>query len=164
MVTMFHVSNGLSVGEKLGKDRELRVRLIQEELSELVDALDEEDEVAVADALGDLLYVVVGSAVTWGIPLDRVFYEIHQANLTKVGGPMSTGGKLLKPAHYVPPNIEQALQRSRNTWSHCPRCALPDLEREESLAGDRVYSEFATCSTCGWEESPLGGTPSLKDM
>lgn len=74
--------------------RRLRLRLIEEELEELDDAFHEDDVVGIADALGDLLYVVYGTAVTCGIDLDPIFREIHQSNMTKTG--RRADGKITK--------------------------------------------------------------------
>src|SRR5215510_11769858 len=47
----------------------LRLALIEEEAAELRAALEADDIVEVADALGDLLTVVYGAALTFGIPI-----------------------------------------------------------------------------------------------
>lgn len=62
-------------------DFNLRVSLIAEELKEFSEA---HSFVDVADALGDLLYVVLGAAVTYGIDLEPVFNEIHRSNMSKL--------------------------------------------------------------------------------
>lgn len=63
------------------KYKTLRYNLIDEELKEFNDATNIYE---VADALGDLLYVVLGAAVTYGIDLEPVFQEIHRSNMTKL--------------------------------------------------------------------------------
>lgn len=92
-------------------DRTLRANLIQEEWAELVTAMARThvDLSEVADALGDLLYVVYGSAVTFGIDMEPIFAEIHRSNMTKVN-PDGTitrraDGKVIKPATYSPVNL-----------------------------------------------------------
>ena len=81
-----------------------------EELKELLDAMSREDLVGIADGLADLLYVVFGTAVAYGIPMDEVFAEVHRSNMTKLGpdGKPIIGeeGKRLKGPGYVPPNIQ----------------------------------------------------------
>jgi predicted HAD superfamily Cof-like phosphohydrolase len=96
--------------------RVLRIKLINEEALEFEQASRSGDIVEVADALGDLLYVVYGAALEWGIPLDAVFTEIHRSNMTKVW-PDGTvhyreDGKVLKPPSYSPANIAAVLQRA----------------------------------------------------
>lgn len=86
---------------------ELRVRLIQEELDELASHTQGERETvnltAVADDLADLLYVVYGAAVAYGITIEPVFNLVHAANMRKVGGPVRQDGKRLKPPGWVGP-------------------------------------------------------------
>ena len=93
--------------------RELRIRLINEEAEEFEKASLERDVVEAADALADLLYVVYGAALEWGIPIDAVFDEVHRSNMTKVW-PDGTvhyreDGKVLKPPTYSPANIAAIL-------------------------------------------------------
>lgn len=85
--------------------KNLRVKLIAEELEELAEAFTENDLVEVADALGDILYVVFGSAVACGINVEPIFNEVHRSNMTKVGGHKNEDGKWIKPAHYERPNL-----------------------------------------------------------
>lgn len=65
------------------EQEEFRLYLINEELTELKDALAAKDMVEVADALADLVYVIVGTAVAMGIPLDYVWQAVHQSNMSK---------------------------------------------------------------------------------
>jgi predicted HAD superfamily Cof-like phosphohydrolase len=81
-VAEFHAVFQVPEGDILcHKTRDLRVNLIREELIEFSCASTRGE---IADALGDLLYVVVGSAVTYGIDLEPVFDEIHRSNMTKL--------------------------------------------------------------------------------
>ncbi len=101
------------------KDVALRLRLIDEEVEELREAIAAGDMVAVADALGDIAYVVYGSAVTFGIDLDAVVAEIHSSNMSKLGDdgrPVhDAGGKVMKPATYRPPDLERVLAEQART-------------------------------------------------
>ena len=93
--------------------QDLRVELIREELEELKDALKEKDEVEVADALTDLLYVVYGAGHAFGIPLDKCFEEVHASNMSKLdkeGKPIyREDGKILKGPGYFKPMLEEIL-------------------------------------------------------
>jgi NTP pyrophosphatase (non-canonical NTP hydrolase) len=111
-VRAFHVAFGQldAPNPDINQHRELRISLITEEFRELRDALDADDVVEVADALADLLYVVIGSALQWGIPIARVFAEVHRSNMSKVGGPRRPDGKILKGPNYSPPNIRFVLE------------------------------------------------------
>jgi predicted HAD superfamily Cof-like phosphohydrolase len=69
--------------------------------------------VGVADAVADILYVTIGTNVTYGIDGDAVFDLVHQANMKKVSGPTSPEGKRLKPEGWTPPDIGRELMRQR---------------------------------------------------
>ena len=63
----------------------LRMDLLDEEVGELHEAVEKGDIVKIADAIADLTYVAVGTAVAYGIPFDAVFAEVHRSNMTKLG-------------------------------------------------------------------------------
>jgi len=100
-----------------GSTRELRVRLIQEEFDELNEALADENLAAVAKELADLLYVVYGTAVSYGIDMEPVFQEVHRSNLSKVGGFKRADGKWVKPPTYSPASIEPILDAQQEHLS-----------------------------------------------
>jgi predicted HAD superfamily Cof-like phosphohydrolase len=89
--------------------RRSRESLMREELGELLAAMREEQLVEIADGLADLLYVVFGTAVVYGIPIDQVFTEVHDSNMTKLdsnGRPVvGENGKRLKGPLYRPPQL-----------------------------------------------------------
>ena len=89
-----------------GRTRELRIKLIQEEFDELKEALAAEDLSSIAKEIADLLYVVYGTAVSYGIDMDPVFREVHRSNMTKVGGYKREDGKWVKPTTYSPALID----------------------------------------------------------
>ena len=92
---------------------ELRIELIREELFELREAVIAGDLVAIADALGDLDYVVNGAAIEYGIDLPAITAEIHRSNMTKLGPEgkpiYREDGKILKGEKYEPPRLEPLL-------------------------------------------------------
>lgn len=90
----------------------LRADLIQEEFAEWLDAHNTGDLIEVADALADLLYVVYGTAHEYGLPIDRVFAEVHRSNMTKFPeGKIlrRADGKIMKPVTWEPPDIKGVL-------------------------------------------------------
>lgn len=89
--------------------RELRVRLIQEEFEELKEAMARGDLESISKEMADLLYVVYGTAVSYGVDMDPVFREVHRSNMSKVGGYKREDGKWVKPATYSPARIEPIL-------------------------------------------------------
>lgn len=62
----------------------LRVDLIEEEVRELKEAIQNKDLVEVADALADILYVVYGAGIAFGIDLDKAFDLVHESNMSKL--------------------------------------------------------------------------------
>ncbi len=112
-VTMFNVAFGIPVeteptfkhGLRLG----MKPNLVQEEAEELAIAVGNRDMVAIADALGDLLYVTFGMAIELGLDMDRVVSAIHKSNMTKLtldGKPiLREDGKILKSDRYQPPDL-----------------------------------------------------------
>ena len=65
----------------------LRIAMLNEEVRELAEAVEQADIVKIADAIADIAYVAVGTAVTYGIPFDAVFAEVHRSNMTKHNTP-----------------------------------------------------------------------------
>jgi predicted HAD superfamily Cof-like phosphohydrolase len=91
----------------------LRLGLIEEEFNELKEATEARDVVEVADALGDLIYVVCGYALEAGIDLKAVVEEIHASNMTKLDSDGSVlrreDGKIMKGPNYLKPDIAAVL-------------------------------------------------------
>jgi predicted HAD superfamily Cof-like phosphohydrolase len=92
----------------------LRVALLEEEVGEFVAASERGDLIGVADALADIVYVVYGTALTYGIDLDAVLHEVHRSNMSKLGSDgkplIREDGKVLKSERYFPPGIESVLR------------------------------------------------------
>jgi len=109
---------------------QVRLSLIREETNELSDAWAEGDVVRVADALGDLLYVVYGTAVACGIDLEDVFEEVHRSNMTKTPDPGRA--KPTKGPDYQKPNIELVLARQERRFA----CARSQRYRYDSCHGE----------------------------
>jgi predicted HAD superfamily Cof-like phosphohydrolase len=63
----------------------LRIRLFEEELQELKNAIAANDLVEVADALCDLQYVLTGTALEFGLgdKFCDLFDEVHRSNMSK---------------------------------------------------------------------------------
>ena len=62
--------------------------------------------VSMADALADMVYVIYGTAATYGIDLDNVLEIVHDANMRKlVDGKVlkDEHGKIQKPDGWTPP-------------------------------------------------------------
>ena len=100
----------------LGSDKnKLRFNLMKEENEEYLEAANNDDLVEVADALGDMLYILCGTIIEHGLQhkIDEVFDEIQNSNMSKLGGDGNPiyreDGKVLKGPNYFKPNIERIL-------------------------------------------------------
>lgn len=117
-VRAFHEACDVPVATSLGfpsRERvELRQRLLREEYLEWLHAVSERDMVEVADALADMVYIIAGTALEFGIPLDRVWDEVQRSNMAKVD-PVSgkvtkrPDGKVTKPVGWTAPDVAGAL-------------------------------------------------------
>jgi predicted HAD superfamily Cof-like phosphohydrolase len=109
-VAQFHRVLGVTVGTTPGiRDAGLRAALIREEAAEAVAAIESGNLVEAIDGLCDLLYVVYGAAVSFGVDLEPFFDEVHRSNMTKLAGPRRADGKVLKGDAWQPPRIRELL-------------------------------------------------------
>ena len=98
------------------KDRcKLRVSLLREELQELEDAIADGDLVEIADAFGDMMYILYGTICKHGLQdkIAEIFDEIHRSNMSKLGADgkpiYREDGKVMKGENYFKPNIAKYL-------------------------------------------------------
>jgi predicted HAD superfamily Cof-like phosphohydrolase len=89
----------------------LRKKLISSEARELLDGLEAGDLVEIADGCVDLIYVALGTAISYGIDLEPLFCAVHRANMAKFkyGVRKDADGKVLKPPDWKAPPIEALL-------------------------------------------------------
>lgn len=93
----------------------LRFNLMAEENTEYLEAVVKGDTVEIADALGDMLYILLGTMLEHGMQdhIVRVFSEIHRSNMSKMGEDgkpiLREDGKILKGPNYFRPNITKIL-------------------------------------------------------
>ena len=94
---------------------QLRFDLMKEENEEYFEAAQNNDLVEVADALGDMLYILCGTIIEHGLQhkIEAVFEEIQRSNMSKLGEDgqpiYREDGKVLKGPKYFKPNIESIL-------------------------------------------------------
>ena len=99
----------------------VRARLIQEELDEYRQAAENGDLVGVADALSDLLYVVLGTYIAHGLQdvAEDLFREVHSSNMSKLDGdgqPLyREDGKVLKSDLFREPDLRPILKRGQQS-------------------------------------------------
>lgn len=93
----------------------LRFNLMKEENEEYLEAVENNDLVEIADALGDELYILLGTINRHGMQhiIEKVFNEIHYSNMSKLGSDgkpiFREDGKVMKGPTYFRPNIKQFL-------------------------------------------------------
>jgi predicted HAD superfamily Cof-like phosphohydrolase len=120
-VKQFHTSFGLGVSETpkgtLGDSVNLlRYNLMKEENEEYFEAVQNNDLVEIADALGDMLYILCGTIIEHGLQykIEEVFDEIQRSNMSKLGEngkPIyREDGKVMKGPNYFKPNFEEILK------------------------------------------------------
>ena len=106
----------------------LRFELMKEENEEYMQAVIDKDVVEVADALGDQLYILIGTILSHGMQevIVDIFNEIHRSNMSKLdenGKPIINGqngvlditrelGKVLKSPRYSKPNFDKILKNA----------------------------------------------------
>jgi predicted HAD superfamily Cof-like phosphohydrolase len=94
----------------------LRYNLMAEENEEYLEAARNGDLVEVADALGDMLYILCGTILEHGMQykIEEVFNEIQRSNMSKLdsnGEPIyREDGKVMKGPNYFKPDIERILK------------------------------------------------------
>ena len=120
-VRTFHESFGLPVRHEPTsaipeKESELRYNLMKEENEEYLEAVKNGDLVEIADALGDMLYILCGTINAHGLQekIAPIFEEIQRSNMSKLdsnGKPIyREDGKVLKSELYFRPDIASILR------------------------------------------------------
>ncbi|MFC5046486.1 nucleoside triphosphate pyrophosphohydrolase family protein [Aquimarina hainanensis] len=95
----------------------LRFDLMREENEEYLEAAEDGDLVEVADALGDMLYILCGTIIEHGLQhkIEEVFDEIQRSNMSKLGEDgepiYREDGKVLKGPNYFKPDIKAILDK-----------------------------------------------------
>ena len=98
--------------------KDLRMSLCLEEMNEFITAMIRNDIPEIADGAADLIYVLVGTCISYGVPIDRIFQEVHRSNMTKtpvkVEEGQKYGTKTPKGPDYKAPEIDNILEHP--TW------------------------------------------------
>jgi len=121
-VEEFHKVFGIGIGDDynsklLEKTVVLRHRLMEEENDEYLSAALAGDTIETADALGDMLYVLLGTIIEHGMQdvISEVFNEIHNSNMSKLDDDGKViyreDGKALKGKNYFTPSLGRILKK-----------------------------------------------------
>ena len=117
-VREFHEKMELAIDQPYSKElMDFRLRLLFEEIQELASAaLDietnehtEERHVMMQDLLKemcDVVYVIKGMAVSFGMDFDKAFELVHKSNMSKLPLIKDANGKVQKGLNYEPPVLE----------------------------------------------------------
>jgi predicted HAD superfamily Cof-like phosphohydrolase len=116
------VSNNITdyVGDHISeifKNKELvnlRFSLIQEEVNELFEAYNENDLTEILDALTDILYVVYGAGVSFGIDLDKSYKKYLKNKVITTGNNTSIDTYINKSADFSLSNFETTCELNGN--------------------------------------------------
>lgn len=183
-VLNFHKTFGALINEKpteiSEEECQLRLRLITEELNELATAMGFEtycdlgsdtgvialeifekiqpaDLPAIADATGDLKYVVYGTDVACGIDGESVFNEIHRSNMSKanIDGSINRreDGKIIKSSSYSPARIKEIIHLQQNKCcENCENCnkAFSGVQQAPYTCKRYMYFSVTPDNCCKW--------------
>ena len=119
-VRKFHNAFGIQNLDKPNSDLSkevflLRHRLMHEENEEYLEACKNGDLVEIADALGDMMYILCGTILSHGLhdKIENIFEEIQKSNMSKLGidgKPIyREDGKVMKGPNYFKPDIKNLL-------------------------------------------------------
>ncbi len=114
----FKISNENKPKARVGKEvYQLRYNLMKEENEEYLKAAQQGDLAEIADALGDMIYILCGTILKHGLQhiIEEVFEEIQRSNMSKLnsrGKPIyRKDGKVMKSELYIRPDIKSILER-----------------------------------------------------
>jgi len=115
--TAFKIGFSDTMKASLGENKNLlRFNLMKEENEEYLEAAHNDDIVEIADALGDMLYILCGTIIEHGLQhkIEEVFNEIQRSNMSKLGEDgqpiYREDGKVMKGPNYFKPNFEEILK------------------------------------------------------
>ena len=115
-VKEFHTAFAIGHSElplsNLGTNKNLlRYNLMKEENEEYLEAVQNNDLIEIADALGDMLYILCGTIIEHGLQhkIEAVFDEIQRSNMSKLGEDgkpiYREDGKVMKGPNYFKPDF-----------------------------------------------------------
>lgn len=121
LVTEFHKIFRIGYSDNpvadLGESKNvLRYNLMKEENEEYLEAVQNNDLIEIADALGDMMYILCGTIIEHGLQhkIEAIFDEIQRSNMSKLdelGNPIyRDDGKVMKGSNYFKPDFSKILE------------------------------------------------------
>lgn len=113
--------------------RELALKLIEEEVAELREAVEAQDEVETLDAICDILVTVFGLAAKADLSdvVQDGFNEVMRSNWSKLdadGNPVYyENGKIGKSDQYTPPDLRRVIDDFRDAYGRRLQVSNGDL-------------------------------------
>ncbi len=116
-VLRFHQKFGHPIGEK-GRvpsklEKCMRTAILAEEVCEYFDALAKDDRAEILDALADIIFVAIGTAITYGFDIDEAMRRVYASNMSKLGPDglpiYREDGKVVKGENYFPPKFDDLI-------------------------------------------------------
>ena len=117
-VREFHEKMKLAIDQPYSKElMDFRLKLLFEEIQELATAALDIEEVNDKDdryglmqnllkEMCDVVYVIKGMAVSFGMDFDGAFKLVHKSNMSKLPLIKDADGKVMKGLNYEPPILE----------------------------------------------------------
>ena len=117
-VREFHEKMKLAIDQPYSKElMDLRLKLLFEEIQELATAALDIEELTDKDGryglmqnllkeMCDVVYVIKGMAVSFGMDFDEAFTLVHKSNMSKLPLIKDADGKVMKGLNYEPPILE----------------------------------------------------------
>lgn len=120
-VKEFHTAFAIGHSEfpkgDLGQNKNiLRFNLMKEENEEYLEAVQNNDIIEIADALGDMMYILCGTIIEHGLQhkIEAIFDEIQRSNMSKLGDDgkpiYREDGKVMKGPNYFKPDFTKILK------------------------------------------------------
>jgi predicted HAD superfamily Cof-like phosphohydrolase len=114
--TAFKIGHSETPIANLGENKNiLRYHLMKEENEEYLEAVQNNDLIEIADALGDMMYILCGTIIEHGLQykIEAIFEEIQRSNMSKLddsGNPIyREDGKVMKGPNYFKPDFSAIL-------------------------------------------------------
>lgn len=151
----FMVENGKPLSLLPESEFILRHKLMEEENKEYLEACWKGDMSEIADALGDQLYILLGTILKHGLQhkIEEVFEEIHESNMSKLGEDgkpvLREDGKIIKGPKYFRPRIQMILDATNMGLDYCPHCGAKN-DRATCTEGVAIPkpNDISVCIKC----------------